>query len=159
MGWDYIAEPRPATGILFIPHVICERGEPWWLWCRLGITPDSSNRTLWQSYQQRHEASRRNGRRSENFAYQYLKYVKGSLTCRKILLHRTSGFTSRPKEGVLRIFIALKNPSPRPVLNPRTLGTVASTLTTAPPRRLTFRILVVPPTVVGTISLVSNWKK
>jgi hypothetical protein len=81
-------------------------------------------------------ASRRNGRRSENFAYDYLKYLKGSFTCRKILRHRTSGFTSHPKEGVLRIFISLKTPSPRPGLNPRPLGTVASTLTTTPPRRL-----------------------
>jgi hypothetical protein len=48
-------------------------------------------------------ASRRNGRRSENFAYQYLKYLKESLTCHKILRHGTSGFTSHPKEGVLRI--------------------------------------------------------
>jgi hypothetical protein len=30
----------------------------------------------------------------------------------------------------------LKNPSPRPGLNPRPLGPVASTLTTTPPRRL-----------------------
>jgi hypothetical protein len=30
------------------------------------------------------------------------------LTCRKILRHGTSGFTSHPKESVLRIFIALK---------------------------------------------------
>jgi hypothetical protein len=37
---------------------------------------------------------------------------------------------------VLRIFIAIKNPSPRPGLNLRPFGTVASTLTTAPPRRL-----------------------
>jgi hypothetical protein len=29
-------------------------------------------------------ASRRNGRRRENFAYQYLKYLKRSLTCHKI---------------------------------------------------------------------------
>jgi hypothetical protein len=35
------------------------------------------------------------------------------------------------KEGVLWIFIALKNPSPWPGLNPQTLGPVAST-----PRRL-----------------------
>jgi hypothetical protein len=49
--------------------------------------------------------SRRNGRRSENFVYRYLKYLKGSLTCRKILRHGTSGFTSHTKEGVLRIFI------------------------------------------------------
>jgi hypothetical protein len=58
--------------------------------------------------------SKRNGRRSENFACQYLKYLKGSLTFLKILRHGTSGFTSHPKEGMLRIFIALKNSSPQP---------------------------------------------
>jgi hypothetical protein len=62
-------------------------------------------------------ASRRNGRRSENFAYQYMKYLKGCLTRHKILRHGTSGFTSHPKEGVPRIFIALKDPSLRPGLN------------------------------------------
>jgi hypothetical protein len=67
---------------------------------------------------------------------QYLRYLKGSLTCHKILRHETSGFTSHPKESVLRTFIALKNPSPRPGLNPYPLGPVASTLTTTPPRRL-----------------------
>jgi hypothetical protein len=53
-------------------------------------------------------ASMKNGRRSENFAYQYLKYLKGSFTCRKILRHGASGFTSHPKKGVLHVFIALK---------------------------------------------------
>jgi hypothetical protein len=132
-GWDYVSEPRLPTGLLFILQVVCESGEPWW-WCRLEITPDSSTRALWQSYQEW------NGRRSENFAYQYLKYLKGSLTCRKILRHvsvyKISVFTSHPKKGVLRIFIALKNPLPRPGLNPWPLGPVASTLTTTPPRRL-----------------------
>jgi hypothetical protein len=66
---------------------------------------------------------------------QYLWYVNGSLTCRKILRHGAPGFTSHPKEGVLRMFINLKNPSPRPGFNPRPLGLVASTLTTTPPRR------------------------
>jgi hypothetical protein len=80
-------------------------------------------------------ASRRNGRRSENFSCQYLKYLNGSLTRHKILRHGTSGFTYHPKEGVLRIFIALTNSSPRPGLNPRPLGPVASTLGTTPPRR------------------------
>jgi hypothetical protein len=37
---------------------------------------------------------------------------------------------------VLRIFIALKNPSPWPGSNSRPLGPVARTLTTTPPRRL-----------------------
>jgi hypothetical protein len=83
------------------------------------------------------EASRRNGQRSENFAYQYLKYHKASLTWCKILWHGTSGFTSHLKEGVLCIFIALTSPSPRPGLNPRPLGPVESTLTTTSLRRLT----------------------
>jgi hypothetical protein len=65
---------------------------------------------------------------------QYLKYLKRSLTCRKILRHGDSGFTSGPKEAELPSFIALKNPSPRQGLKPRHLGTVASTLTTTPPR-------------------------
>jgi hypothetical protein len=40
-----------------------------------------------------------------------LSQLKESLTCRKILRHAADGFTSSPKEVVLRIFIALKNPS------------------------------------------------
>jgi hypothetical protein len=46
-----------------------------------------------------------------------------------------SGFTSHLKEGVLRVFIALKITSLWPGSNPRPLGPVASTLTTIPPRR------------------------
>jgi hypothetical protein len=82
-------------------------------------------------------ACRRNGRRSENFSYQYLKYLKGYLTRRKILRQGTSGFTFHRKEDVLRIFIALKNPSRWPGLNHRPLDLMASTLTTIPPRRQT----------------------
>jgi hypothetical protein len=37
---------------------------------------------------------------------------------------------------VLRIFIVLQNPSPRPGLNTRPFGPVPSTLTTTPPRQL-----------------------
>jgi hypothetical protein len=136
MRWDCVSEPRTPTGLLSVPRLTCQHGESWWRLC-LGETPDSSTRALWQSYQQIHlGASRRNGRRSENFAYQYLRYVKGCFTCRKILRHGASGFTSHQKEGVLRIFIALKTPSPMPVLNPRPLGLVASILSTTPPRRL-----------------------
>jgi hypothetical protein len=58
--------------------------------------------------------------------------------CRKILRHGSSYeyFTSPLKEGVLRIFIALKNPSPLPGVKSRTLGPMAVTLTITPPRRL-----------------------
>ena len=45
------------------------------------------------------------------------------------LRHGTDGFTSPPKEGVLRIFFALKIRRLRPGLNPRTWVLKASTLT------------------------------
>jgi hypothetical protein len=57
MGWYYVSELWPPTGLSFFPRVICEHWEPWWWWwrwCRLEITPDSSTRALWQSYQQRY---------------------------------------------------------------------------------------------------------
>jgi hypothetical protein len=60
---------------------------------------------------------------------------KSSLACRKILRHGTSGFTSHPRESVLRNFIALKNQSPWLGSNPQPLGPVTTTLTTTPPRR------------------------
>jgi hypothetical protein len=65
---------------------------------------------------------------------------KWYFTCRKILQHGASGFTSPLKKGLLRIVIVLKNPSPRPGLNTRTLGPMASTLTITPPRRLSYNI-------------------
>jgi hypothetical protein len=38
----------------------------------------------------------------------FVQTSKGYLTCRKILRHGANGFTSPPKEDVLRIFIAVK---------------------------------------------------
>jgi hypothetical protein len=59
-------------------------------------------------------------------------------------------FTSPPKEGVLRFFYRLW-----PGLNPRTLGPVASTLITRPPRTTVFRITGISkdlsPNVKGNI--------
>jgi hypothetical protein len=129
------------TDLLFIPRVNVS-GQPWWWWwwwwCRLGITSDLSTRTRWQSYQQRH--LERVGEKDEGmriFRIQYLWYVNGSFTCREILRHGTSGFTSHPsEERCAADFIALKNPSARSDLNARPLGPVASKLTTIPPRRL-----------------------
>jgi hypothetical protein len=135
MGWDWRLRTAVITGLLFIPRVNVS-GEPWWWWGRLGIPPDSSTRALWHFYEQKHlqrVGGMDGGMRI--LRIQYLWYVNGSFACRKILRHRPSGFTSYPKESVLRIFIALKNPSPRPVLNPQPLGPVASKLTTTPPRR------------------------
>jgi hypothetical protein len=74
------------------------------------------------------------GKGNENLVYSSPWDFKRSLTCHKILQHGPSGFTYHMKEGVLRIFIALKNPSPWPGSNPQPLGPVASTLTITPPR-------------------------
>jgi hypothetical protein len=30
MGWDYDSELRLLTGLLFIPQIIYESGQPWW---------------------------------------------------------------------------------------------------------------------------------
>jgi hypothetical protein len=51
----------------------------------------------------------------------------GSFTCRKAR-HGTDGFTSSPKDGVLKIFSARKVRRLRPGLNPRTWVPKASTL-------------------------------
>jgi hypothetical protein len=88
-------------------------------------------------------ASRRNGRKNEKFAYSVSLIRQLIFTCRKILRHGISGCISHPKEGVLRIFIALKNPSLRPGLNPRPLGPVASTPTTTPPRRRIYGFCII----------------
>jgi hypothetical protein len=63
------------------------------------------------------------------------------------------------KEGVLRTFIALKNPSPWPGSNPKLLGPVESILTTTPSRRPFYRyycpnLLTVLklPVLTGTLS-------
>jgi hypothetical protein len=111
-----------------------------WVWRAMvimmpaGDNPDSSTRALWQSYQQRHLGQVGGmDKRVRVLHIQYLRYLKGSLTCSKCD-NGTFGFTSHLREGVLWIFIALKNPSPWPGLNPRPLGPVASTLTTTPLR-------------------------
>jgi hypothetical protein len=63
-----------------------------------------------------------------------LSYCRDLLTCRKVLRHGTAGFTSPPKEVVLRVCTALKTHCPRPGLNLRTVGPLAITITTRPPR-------------------------
>jgi hypothetical protein len=67
-----------------------------------------------------------------NFAYETSLHLLHAVNLR----HGTGGFTSPPKEVVQRIFITLKNPSTSAGIEPATLGPVASTLTTSPPRQM-----------------------
>jgi hypothetical protein len=78
-------------------------------------------------------------KRSENFTLQaFHSYLQVIFTCRKIVRNGASDSTSHPKEVVLWIFICLKNPLPQSGLNMRPLDSMASTLTTTPPRRLRY---------------------
>jgi hypothetical protein len=78
-----------------------------------------------------------------------------------------SGFTSHPKEGVLRIFVALKILSPRPGLKTRPSGPVASTLTTTPPKRWLYslanhadiKLLPTRQTIIKTKKVLLNLSK
>jgi hypothetical protein len=54
------------------------------------------------------------------------------------LRHGTDGFTSPPKEGMLRIFLARKIRRFQPGMNPRTWVPEASMLTTRPLKPLPF---------------------
>ena len=57
------------------------------------------------------------------------------------LRHGTNGFTSLPKEGVLRIFFALKNPTASAGLEPANLGTKGQHATSGPPKPLHGKIV------------------
>jgi hypothetical protein len=94
----------------------------------LSVNPNS--RIIWQ------QAGEMGEEYEEFCPVKYFYSHKWLPTRRKILRHEPSGFTSPPKEGVLRIFIALKSPSTWLGLNPQTLGPMASTLTILRPRRL-----------------------
>jgi hypothetical protein len=135
MGWD-VSEQRPSNEPTVHPP-----GDMWACGATVMMMPSEENSLLvhqsslailpaviWEQVGGMGEGVR-------ILPIQYLKHFKGSLTCRKILQHGADGFTSHPKESVLRIFIALKNPSSRSGLNPRPLSPMASTLTTTPPRR------------------------
>jgi hypothetical protein len=50
------------------------------------------------------------------------------------LRHGTDGFTSPPKEGVLRIFFALKNQTALAGFEPANLGTKGQHATSRPPK-------------------------
>jgi hypothetical protein len=52
------------------------------------------------------------------------------------LRHGTDGFTSPPKEVVLRIFVTLKNPSSSARFEPANLGSRGKHATTRPPRAM-----------------------
>jgi hypothetical protein len=112
MGWDYVSELRPPTGLLFIPMWYNMQNHGGII--SIGKTSESSTRALWQSYQQNNLVVKQEKLEKEmmNFAVRSILHTSnGFLTCRKIFRHGANGFISSQKEGVLFILIALKNTS------------------------------------------------
>jgi hypothetical protein len=72
-----------------------------------------STRALLKSYQVSSSSKAAEiGEGNEYCPRKHLSHIsKGFLTFRIILRHGADGFTSPPKEDMLRIFVALKNPS------------------------------------------------
>jgi hypothetical protein len=97
--------------------------------------PDSSTRELRQCYPQSYiVAKEKHGERKHEFSLLVsIPYLKGALTCRKILHHRVDGFSFPPKKVVLGIFITLKNPSSSAGFELVNLGTTGKHAT-RPPR-------------------------
>jgi hypothetical protein len=56
------------------------------------------------------------------------------------LRHGTDGFTSAPKEGVLRNFFALKNPTTSAGFEPVNLGTKSQHATSRPPKPISTKL-------------------
>jgi hypothetical protein len=113
--WDetYVSEPHPLTGLLFIPRVICGIGKPWWWWWwwwrwLLTRTPalcgNPTSRDIWG----------RIGGMDEGLRISQISIWDTSTD--QELRHGSSGFSFPPKEGVLRIFVALAG------FEPATLG-------------------------------------
>jgi hypothetical protein len=96
---------------LFTPQIIHKHGEPWWNDIGKGkllIRPQElpGNPTSREA----------GGTREENYEFGLTKYLcsylKEIFNMPKNLRTWDRRLTSPPKEGVLRIFIALKSPSP-----------------------------------------------
>jgi hypothetical protein len=95
---SYKASPalQPFSNLLWVP-----------IWVL--IIPDSSNRALWQIRGEtpRWESGETWGEIVVNLPTKYIFHTpQGSLARCKIIQHGSDGFTSPPKEVVLRIFIA-----------------------------------------------------
>ena len=70
------------------------------------------------------------------------------------LRHGTNGFTSLPKEGVLRIFFALKNPTASAGFERANLGTKGQHATSRPPKPLSLDLMGYRPlTVLSTFRI------
>jgi hypothetical protein len=88
MGWDYISELRPPTGLFIIPHVIYKQGEPRWNDTDrrefLISPPEFSGKSTTSHLIAKQEELAKEIMNLAPWSI-FVHSLKGSLTCRKIL--------------------------------------------------------------------------
>jgi hypothetical protein len=95
---------------LFFPQVVHEYEEPWLNdtdRVKLLIRPTDISGNPTSSHPLAKQEELGSGNDYLAFRSIFVHSRRVFLTCRKILRHGTDGFTSPPKEGMLRIFTAL----------------------------------------------------
>jgi hypothetical protein len=120
MGWDYISELRPLTGLLFIPQMTKKTCRIMVEWYQQWKTSDSSTRAVWQSYKQS-SSSKVGGTDGGN------ESVLRKSLCSYFELKAMALLSLRRKTCCGFV-------SPSAGLSPRTLSPIASTITITPPR-------------------------
>jgi hypothetical protein len=132
MGLEYVSELRLPTGLLFIPQVIYEHGES--LWNDTDREKSSFDHQRPLEILTSHLVAKQEELAKKMIHFAFAKYLfhtsNGSLTCRKILRHGADGFIPLRRKACCGFLSPLKMHRRRPSLNPRTLGPMASTLTT-----------------------------
>jgi hypothetical protein len=119
MGRDWRLRTAASYGPFVHPRVICDVDHGWWY--QLGLSPNLSTRALWQPpvlagflsaetslvatstvwFPAIRDTSGASGRWAKEMRIEYIRprwTSRDLLTCRKILRHGTSGFTSHPKK-------------------------------------------------------------
>jgi hypothetical protein len=107
-------------------------------------TSDSSTRALWQPYQRRHLVeSRRNGLKGMRiYSWEVFLFILPGDFLHTLKSYDMESLALLPlqRKVCCGILLPLKNSSPQPGMNLRSLGPMASTITITPPRRLAHRL-------------------
>jgi hypothetical protein len=111
MGWGYVSELRPPTGLLLAPMWYTRMEKHGGIILR-GKNSCFFQRALWQSRQERHLVAKQEKHGEGNEFVLRSIFVHASkwyFTCYKNLQHGAYGFTSPPKDSTLKFFLPLKS--------------------------------------------------
>jgi hypothetical protein len=132
-GWDHVSELQLLTGLLFIPDVICEHGEPRWNDIdrkKLIHLPELSGNPTSRAIN--YQIRRNSANEVMKLIFEVYLFILWN-----IFLHAVKSGGIGPTALLsLRRKVFCGFVSSRPGLNPRILCPAVNTLTITPPRRL-----------------------